>query len=146
MTEVENISLSQLQNIKVEEFTTPCPVAVLQTANLKEIEKIMKKEGFRHIPVKDEADQIVGILSERDIYFSYRFGDTASIPAKEVMQTDFYKTSGQTKISEVAYTMSKNKYGSALVDLDGEMGIFTSTDALNALVEVVRGDILKDPL
>ena len=59
------------------------------------------------------------------------------------MQKEPYLVSADTKLSEVAFYMSKNKYGSALVmNPDGDLGIFTSTDALNALVEVLRGDIL----
>ena len=60
------------------------------------------------------------------------------------MKKDPYIVDSTTKLSEVAFYMAKHKYGSALVqEPDGELGIFTSTDALNALVEVLRGDILS---
>ena len=48
-----------------------------------------------------------------------------------------------TPLDEVAFQMSQKKIGSALV-VDGESkldSIFTSVDGLNALIEVIRGDI-----
>ncbi|HOM14314.1 MAG TPA: CBS domain-containing protein, partial [Rubrivivax sp.] len=43
-------------------------------------------------------------------------------------------------LDEVAYAMSERKVGSAIVnDENGEfLGIFTATDALNALIELTR--------
>ncbi|MNJ78179.1 CBS domain protein [compost metagenome] len=45
-----------------------------------------------------------------------------------------------TPLDEVALLMSENKVGSVIVkDEEGELlGIFTATDALNALIEIVR--------
>lgn len=46
-------------------------------------------------------------------------------------------------VFEAAYEMSLNKIGSmVVVDDHGEVfGIFTTTDALNALIEIVRGEV-----
>ena len=138
----EEKRLEKIKNLSVEEFTTPCPEIVPSDTELIELEKLIKDRGFRHIPVQED-DNIVGIISERDIFFAYRSNDTNQLTAKNIMQKDPYIIPSDTKLSEVAFHMSKNKYGSALVtNPDGELGIFTSTDALNALVEVLRGDIL----
>ena len=137
-----NNILQKLQNLKVDEFTTPCLKSVSPETSLTELERLMKEENIRHIPVKKEG-QVLGIISERDVYFSYRLGDADSIKAQDIMQKNPYQVDSRTKISEVAFYMSENKFGSALVTgADGELGIFTSTDALNALIEVLRGDIL----
>jgi acetoin utilization protein AcuB len=46
----------------------------------------------------------------------------------------------QTSLDEVAFEMSKNKIGSVIVndEEDKFLGIFTATDALNALIEIAR--------
>ncbi len=133
----------KIKNLTVEEFTTPCPKVVSSDIGLNELEHIIKKEGIRHIPIQEE-NKLVGIVSERDIFFAYKFDNTEKLLARDIMQKEPYLVSSDTKLSEVAFYMSKNKYGSALVTTpDGELGIFTSTDALNALVEVLRGDILS---
>ena len=48
--------------------------------------------------------------------------------------------SSETPLEEVALSMSRQKFGSALVrdEKDQTLGIFTVTDALNALIEVLR--------
>ena len=54
-----------------------------------------------------------------------------------------YTVLPDTPLDEVVYNMSKQKIGSTIVksDEDEYIGIFTSTDALNALLEVLRGDV-----
>ena len=132
----------EIKNLTVEEFTTPCPKVVSPDTELDELERLIKKEDIRHIPIK-ENDQLVGIISQRDIFFAYRDDNKAQLLARDIMQKEPYIVSSDTKLADVAFCMSKNKYGSALVTgEDGELGIFTSIDALNALVEVLRGDIL----
>ena len=133
----------EIKNITVEEFTTPCPKAVRLNTSLSDLEKVLRKEDIRHIPVQ-EGDKVVGIVSQRDVLASYQVENKDSLKAQDIMKKDPYIVDSTTLLSEVAFHMAKNKYGSALViDPEGELGIFTSTDALNALVEVLRGDILS---
>ena len=134
--------LDRLKNLKVDEFTTPCAVYVHPETSLKEARRIMEKENIRHLPVLDGEKEVTGIVSERDILFMEGRNETADETVKNIMQSDPYCTSADTKISDVALCMSENKYGSAIViDEEGNLGIFTSIDALNALIEVVRGEI-----
>ncbi len=131
-----------IQNLTVEEFTTPC-VHVLQPEDtVRQAEKIMHENGIRHLPVLDSNKKVVGIVSERDIYLSYKLHANAEdVLVQKIMKTNPYCVPAQTKIYEVAMAMSENKYGSALILYeDDSLGIFTSTDVLNALIEVARGD------
>ena len=134
-------SSSSIRNLPVEEFTTPC-IHFLQPENtVKEAEKIMSDHNIRHLPVVDSDKNVVGIVSERDIYFSYQLHASKDISIQKIMKANPYCVPAQTKIYEVALTMSENKYGSAIILYeDDSLGIFTSTDVLNALIEVVRGD------
>jgi len=101
----------------------------------------MSDNNIRHLPVLGADKKVVGIVSERDIYFSYKLYASKDISVQKIMKTNPYCVPAQTKIYEVALTMSENKYGSAIILYeDNSLGIFTSTDVLNALIEVVRGD------
>ena len=134
--------LQEMNNLTVDEFTTPCPQTAKPSDPLHMVEKLMREKEIRHIPVQENG-KLVGIISERDLFFAYRLGDKEQLQAKDIMQPDPYVVDSQAKLSEVAFHMSKHKYGSALItSSDGELGIFTSIDALNALVEVLRGDVL----
>ncbi|HEX5954088.1 MAG TPA: CBS domain-containing protein, partial [Rhodanobacteraceae bacterium] len=60
----------------------------------------------------------------------------------DIMATDPISVLADTPLDEVAFDMSERKIGSVLVyEESGEyLGIFTVTDALNALIEIVRGE------
>ncbi len=66
------------------------------------------------------------------------------------MTANPYIVEPDVELEKVVFHMSKNKIGSAIVKFDGgantEFGIFTSTDALNALLEVLRGEIGDETL
>ena len=131
-----------LKGLTVDEFTTPCSHFLKPSSTIQEAEQLMKQEDIRHLPVLSSDKKVLGILSERDINSSYRLNPSSSLPVEEVMRKNPYCVSPEAKICDVALNMSKNKYGSTLILYeDGSLGIFTSTDALNALVEVVRGEI-----
>ncbi len=130
-----------LKNLAVEEFSTPCAHFLNPEQSVRQAEQIMKDNNIRHLPVLNSQKKIVGIVSERDIHYFYRGNSDENTPVGKIMKTEPYYVPAQTKIYEVALTMSENKYGSAIILYDDEsLGIFTSTDALNALIEVVRGD------
>ena len=131
-----------LKELTVEEFTTPCPTSISPETTLKKAETIMSQERIRHLPVVDSKGEVVGIISERDIHCAYRLQGADEYMVKDIMRPDPYITDESTKISEVAFKMSERKIGSALIrSASDELGIFTSIDALNALIEIVRGDI-----
>jgi acetoin utilization protein AcuB len=62
------------------------------------------------------------------------------VRAADIMATDPVAVTAGTPLDEVAYAMSDRKIGSVIVNEDtGEfLGIFTVTDALNALIEISR--------
>jgi acetoin utilization protein AcuB len=132
----------KLRDINVEEFTSPCPFTVNPDTKADEIISMMFEHHFRHVPVT-ENNKPVGIISQRDIIQKLRTENAGATTAKDMMTPEPYQIYENTPIEEVAFHMSDHKFGCALVlDESGELaGIFTTTDALNALVEVVRGDI-----
>ncbi len=128
--------------LTVEEFTTPTPISVSKIATLGDVSDLMKTHNIRHVPVIEE-NVPVGIITDRDLKLLGKFsGWKDYFVGKVLPPSEPFTVSYDTKLDAVAYEMSSRKIGSALVtDETGEiMGIFTSTDALNALVEVVRGE------
>ena len=130
-------------NINVDEFTTPDPVVVNCKTPLTEMKSMMQANGFRHLLVEDDNKKLVGLVSERDIASFSASQIFAELVAENVTANDLLTVSPETKLYDVALQMSENKFGSAVV-VDANqtpIGIFTATDALNALVEVLRGDL-----
>lgn len=130
-------------NIPVEEFSTPNPETASVQAGYKELTEKMKRGSFRHLLIVDGAE-VVGVVSERDLKVLEGLGDLSEkLVAQDFMSRDLYIESPQTPLEKVVFEMSQRKIGSAVLQDKAEnyLGIFTSTDALNALVEILRGDV-----
>ena len=127
--------------ISVDEFTTPSPYSVAEKSTYSEIFELMSSQGIRHLPVVQNGLPI-GLISDRDIHLLALASSNENILAEDIMTKDPFTVYPDTPIEEVALEMSQRKIGSAIVTSeDGKVtGIFTATDALNALVEVMRGD------
>jgi acetoin utilization protein AcuB len=129
--------------VAVEAFTTPDPVMVPETASLDEMTELMEKHGVRHLPIVRNGG-VVGVVSDRDLRVARGLEAQRrnQITARDIMVADPISVLSDTPLDEVAFNMSERKIGSVLVyEESGEyLGIFTVTDALNALIEIVRGE------
>ncbi len=138
-------NLAQFSELIVDTYTTPCPVCVNKRQGIDEVLSLMKENGVRHIPVVDTQEEVCGIVSQRDIQAISSFRFSEHITVGDVMIQDPLTVRAGSLLMDSAYTMSEEKVGSLLVlNQDGSLnGIFTTTDALNALIEVLRGEVLS---
>lgn len=127
--------------IPVDEYTTPSPITATPVTKISDLIEMMKSHQIRHIPVVDD-DQAVGIISDRDIKTVMNVEGASALRAGDLMHDHPFTVESGTPLEEVVLEMSKHKLGSAIVNNENHIvGIFTSTDALNALVEVLRGEL-----
>lgn len=128
-------------NLPVEEFTTPDPVTAEETTSIDNMVRIMKEHGIRHLPIL-RGQKVVGIVSDRDVRVAsgLSFSEKMLIQASHIMVDDPVTVNSQASLDEVAFEMSQNKIGSVIVNDENDqfLGIFTATDALNALIEIAR--------
>ena len=129
-------------HIAVDEFTSPIVEAITSEMPLEDIILLMNKKGIRHLPVI-ENNKPIGIIGQRDMNILDGLKGRENLKAQDVMIPSPFCVQTGTPLESVALDMSNQKIGSALViNPAGELeGIFTSTDALNALIEVLRGEI-----
>ncbi|MGX2042227.1 CBS domain-containing protein [Methylocaldum sp. MU1018] len=129
-------------NVPVDEFTTLDPVTANEDMTIDDLQRLMKEHDVRHLPVV-RGDTVVGVISDRDVRVvsGLSFAEKLQARAADIMTADPVTVSATAPLDEVAYAMSEKKIGSVIVeDEDGRfLGIFTVTDALNALIEIVRG-------
>lgn len=101
----------------------------------------MKDFEIRHLPIVRNG-QVVGVVSERDLRLASGLtgGEKRLILASDIMAIEPATVNANATLDEVALEMSKRKIGSVIVndENDNFYGIFTATDALNALIEIVR--------
>ncbi len=129
-------------NISIDEYTSPISLLASEDMKVNEIIGLMEEKKVRHIPVVKENIP-VGIISDRDLNLINFLKSGDVLVAKDIMVPDPYCVPIGALIDEVAFEMSSRKIGSALVvNKEGALeGIFTSIDGLNALIEIVRGDV-----
>jgi acetoin utilization protein AcuB len=129
--------------VAVEAFTTPDPVMVPDTASIDAMADLMEEHGVRHLPIVRDGE-VVGVVSDRDLRVARGLSDERrhQVTARDIMAADPVAVFADTPLDEVAFDMSERKIGSVLVyEESGDyLGIFTVTDALNALIEIVRGE------
>jgi acetoin utilization protein AcuB len=124
--------------IRVDEYTSPILVKISADKNLDEALEMMQENGVRHLPVEHNG-KIVGIVSERDLMSFMGKDWTSMVKIEDIMNINILSVYGSENLGEVALQLSSQKVGSALVlNESGDIyGIFTTTDALNALVEIL---------
>lgn len=128
-------------NPPVEEFTTPDPITATEDLSIEQLRELMQQHGVRHLPIV-RGGKVVGLVSDRDVRVAQGLSaeHMIQVRAADIMATDPVAVSAATPLDDVAYAMSERKIGSVIVNDDnGDFrGIFTVTDALNALIEISR--------
>jgi acetoin utilization protein AcuB len=102
--------------------------------------RLMKEHSLRHLPVL-EGGKLVGLLSERDLYYLETVAgvDASKEIVEQGMSQDVYCTSPEARLLDVVNEMANQKYGCAVVVQGGKaIGIFTTIDALELLATYLR--------
>lgn len=116
---------------------TPRTIGVDQT--LATAHEMMRTHGLRHLPVL-RAGKLVGVLSQRDLYFLETLAKVNATvdTVADAMSPDVYTVGPEEKLGAVVEAMAEHRYGSAVVvDRAHVVGIFTATDALQILADML---------
>lgn len=123
----------------VSRYMTRAPYAVAPTDSLIHAKALMDRYGIRHLPVLD-GDTVVGVVSDQDLAVVEA---TPGVDLARVEMTHVMKEAvcvwREEPIEDVAALMAEKKCDCVVVRGGrGVAGIFTATDALQALAEIVR--------
>lgn len=135
-----------LSELTIEEFTSPAPMIVQTGTGVEEAFSLMVQANVRHLPVL-KSGEVVGIVSDRDLRPFLNRNWSICLCVDDVMQRSVVSVPETLPMGDAAFLMAKNKIGSLLViDDNGDLsGIFTTTDALNALVEILLPEAGEGP-
>lgn len=127
--------------VPVDEYTTPNPITASEEASVEDLSTLMQENGIRHVPIV-RGGNVVGVVSERDLRLvaGLKLAEKNFVRAADIMAPNPVMVDREDSLDDVAFEMSEKKIGSVMVmDEDNELyGIFTATDALNALIEIAR--------
>jgi CBS domain-containing protein len=111
-------------------------------------DEIMRQERIRHLVVLDDDGQVVGVLSQRDMFRSalarvLGYGEYGQdkllnqLLVKEVMTTDVASVEPETSVEAAAELMIGRKIGCLPVVAAGRLvGILTEADFVKAYAEL----------
>ena len=127
------------------------PITINPEASFFEARKLIREEGIRHLPVVDNKERLVGLVTDRDIREAGP-SDATLLSVQEInyllgklkvggLMTPAEKLitiTPDTVIEKAVQLLHDNKIGSLPV-LDGNklVGIITETDILGLFVDVV---------
>ena len=131
---------------RVEDLMTNEVVTLYRNDEIALADDLMNLGRVRHIPVLDEGENLVGIITQRDLFRSallqsLGYGTAAQdralkgIRIQSVMTTGVVTASPKTPLAEAAELMVRQKIG-CLPVLDGSrlVGILTEADFVTAFV------------
>lgn len=129
-----------------EELMTQKPKTVSTSAKVRDALHLLQSLDIRHLPVVNEAKELVGMLSDRDLR-SARLppeaegnGSVLDLRVSEVMSADPLSVAPDTDVGELIDHLVENKVGAVPVvdEESGELvGIVSYIDVLRTLRALV---------
>jgi len=125
------------------------PITVRHDVGIDEALKVMRDHKVRRLPVVDGQDELVGIVSEKDLLLASPSPATSlsiyevhyllsHMKVSEVMTEEVITVTEYTPLEKAACIMIDNKIGGLPVMRDGKMvGIITETDLFKMFVELL---------
>jgi acetoin utilization protein AcuB len=105
--------------------------------------RTLEQLSIRHLPVVDDAGELVGVLSDRDL----RNGMAAGTRVVEVMNSNVIQAMADDELTTVAELMVDNTVGAIpIVDERGVLvGIVSYVDILKSLAAIERPGARETP-
>jgi acetoin utilization protein AcuB len=135
----------------VKDRMTSNPVTITPDTSFPEAFRIIREKRIRHLPVVDEQDKLLGVVTQTDLLHASPSVATpstifemsyllANLHVREVMNSPPITVSEHAPLEEAARVMVDKKIGCLPVMRDGTLrGMITETDIFEAFVEVLGG-------
>ncbi len=145
--------------ISVEDVMTRDPATLSQFNSLADARKLMTEKGFRHIPIINEFKELIGLVSQRNIYqhgvSSQTFMSEEELSAIEtgtllsdIMTTGVQTIHQETNVRHAAELIHKKKFGCLpVVSHDNKLlGIITDHDFVAITIHLLKMMDEREPL
>lgn len=133
----------------VKDHMTPDPITGHPEMSVTDAQEIMKSHGFRHLPILDENEKLVGLITKGSLASTLP-SDTSSlsrfevsyvlakIKLKSIMVEDLITVTPDTPIEIAARMMTDNLIGCLpVVENEKLVGIITDQDLFSTMVSML---------
>jgi len=130
--------------MRVEKYMSLVPITIRDDTVYWKAFDIMKEKDLHHIPVVNESNAVVGLITRRDLQIAAMHFKEAQVEVSEVMHSPVVTISPGELLSEAAKQMIDNRIGGLpVLDTNGQIvGILTETDLLRALIDQLDKETL----
>ena len=129
---------------RIKSVMTPFPYSIAPSASLEDAKGMMDQHDICHLPVC-EGQEVVGILSERELRVGRNLGEGQDLSVKEVCTLDPLLVDLEEPLDQVTAKMAEARIGCAIVRRAGKLaGILTTTDVCRLLSKVLSDDTPGD--
>ena len=130
----------------VKDLMSPRLLVVQENASIGRTQAEMKLAHIRHFPVMNRKQELVGVVSQRDLFRAIGSGPKGkSLAISQIMTTDLQTVRAGQPAFEAAQLMRKLKVGMLPVIGPEEtlIGIITETDFLEVAEAALAGKKLR---
>lgn len=130
--------------ITIDEFMTSEPCTMRETDSIDDAWKVMTEKHIRHIPVTDNDNRLLGLVTQRDVLAATEPGNTSHESDSGIMLSDImirnvssiHKTGS---LRQAAMYLQSHKYGCLPVLSDDRLvGIITDTDFITIAINLLE--------
>jgi acetoin utilization protein AcuB len=123
--------------MQVESYMSQAPITIRDDMDYWKASEIMREKALHHIPVINQDETVVGILTLRDLKMAAMHFGEARVEVSEVMRSPVVTVTPGDALADAARIMIDNRIGGlpVLDDAGQIVGILTETDLLRALVD-----------
>ena len=124
---------------KAKRVMTTQLITIPTGSSLHEASQLMEENRIRHLPVADDQQNIIGVISHRDFGF---VAEARTIPVDWIMSTPVEAIDENQSLRETVFRMLQKKISCVLVTSQNDevTGIITTDDLLWHLAHLLRDE------
>ncbi|MBF0289321.1 MAG: CBS domain-containing protein [SAR324 cluster bacterium] len=128
------------------------PIVLKQGQTLKDASRLIKMRNVRHLPVVDDNNRLIGIVTDRDVKKASASGATTldihelfylmdKVSVEDIMTRRVYSVHPSMPLEQAAKVLHDRKFGCLpVVDNQKLVGILTTTDVMQFLMDAMNVD------
>ncbi|PSW11024.1 CBS domain-containing protein [Photobacterium sanctipauli] len=133
----------------VADMMTPHPHSLSASHTLADAKRLMEKHHIHHIPVTNDDNHLIGLVSQRDIlsaqessleqFSKNQFISALDIPLEQAMHRNLMSVDPHAGLKEAAVYMQKHQIGCLpIIDHNKLVGIITDTDFVAIAINLLE--------
>ncbi len=125
--------------MQIQDHMSPTAITISSEADYSVAFEIMEDKDLHHLPVVNDAQEVVGLVTRRDLQLAARCFKEAPAEVAEVMHSPVLTISSKAELSEAVNLMMDKRIGCLPVTEDGKhlVGMITETDLFRALQKLL---------